>query len=131
MLGGNRCGSEGDLESCLGDEGLSDQPAPLDDDEGGDKGVSVGSGEICQGLRVGEVGEEAGEEGDEAVERPLDHAPSLLSFGQQFRSIFADEEVDDDIGGRSQETDAGAAAVARRVLRQLRPAVDLLNLGKN
>ena len=152
MLGGSRRTPERDLCCRLGDRGAQVEfilyPAPADDDEGGDERVQLGSVEVRQGLRVGEVREEAGQEGDEAVERPLGHVctrpaavvlllPSSAPPASCVRSPrrrqwrrrrgtfgVGDDAVDEDVGGGIEEAEAQSVV-------KLHLVVDPLDLGKN
>ena len=73
VLGGERGAPKGHPKGLL--DGGPGGPEPLhaavhDDDAGGDEEVGAGQEQVAHGLAVGEVGEEAGEEGNHAVQRP-------------------------------------------------------------
>jgi hypothetical protein len=92
-----------------------------DDEAGGDERVCHGLVEVPHGVRIAEVREEAGQEGEEAVERSLGHVHPpgdgeiRFSIPQtQLRKTFfffflcgeghVDEGVDDDVGDGVEET---------------------------
>ena len=138
MARGDCCASEGRLDGDHGGVGVEDErlvyPAAIDDEEGGDEGVCLGGVEVSHGLDGGEVGEEAGQEGDEAIERPLDDPVrcSLISSccrrSHTGSNIWSHDGVDIDVGGGIQEAEAKAAVSELPILH---PVVAIADLGKN
>ena len=113
MLGCDHCALESEPEGAVGGRGAWAEAlgaAVLDDDERGNEGVGFGEDKVPDGLPVGEVREEAGEEGDEAIEGALLHV--LVDAGERRGPVDGicgggKHGADDYVGDRIEQADAG------------------------
>ena len=142
MLGGGGGASEGRFDGCDGGVGRKTEAllhaAVLDDEAGGHEGIQLGLAKIPHGLGFGEVGEEGGQEGDEAVERTPVHVSDHGRFSLLWKrrhGIFrvdshgaGNENAGDDVGGGVQEPDAEVSVEDPPELLHL--SVAALNLAK-